>query len=735
MSILENILIVIASIIAAYISLRFVWSFSKTLTTFIIFLSIMIPISSANIMKWWKTSLSIQGLLMVYMLIASFTNLSANISFINAILPVSIVSSLSVLLTSILQPYIDENETNNVNEEEFDENAPPKMPEKPNGWSSAMKGNWKWLAPTLSAISFLYFITTYHGSGNIVLGLVSILNIIKNLFTNNLVRLIITLVTIGYFVMYFRFSVPQMASWFGGGANEPYTGTLNILNLIWIALGICISLIFLSASVAKIPQNASFSERVKTIFSGNYLFTFTKILFILGAMIAIPYFIFRFIGSSTLAVNILTLSVQIVTGILILYGILKFIMSKPRWLSAIMNNSFIKLIFNIIFIIPCVLVYITEEIFSKGTGTKTKLHFFPESYIWKILLVEVFLIGLYVLMPMFRRKAYLFNVGKPNHIQYNQRLNSAQKALFNEEEKLLKMTSIGETRIKYLDWESIYTKELFKKDTEHTRELRAYLEGKGYKNSYSIRDNFFINKVFGTPITLHSLISFIQTKNQVEAIVDQMMKVKQFQTKLSDLEKEEKENSGPSISKILLNKPTYINKTKHLGIYENLKKNPTGFGADDFNYNYGLSSWMFIMAQGAEFGLGYSKFTKILDYGGKPTIWYNPDKHTLRITVKTKKNNEIIDKKVYETKHFKLQKWNNIVVNYFGGTLDIFINKELVASVQNIIPYMSSDQITIGDTPGISGSVSNVTYFAAPITKHRINLFYDMLVHKDPPTV
>ena len=90
MSILENILIVIASIIAAYISLRFVWSFSKTLTTFIIFLSIMIPISSANIMKWWKTSLSIQGLLMVYMLIASFTNLSANISFINTILPVSI---------------------------------------------------------------------------------------------------------------------------------------------------------------------------------------------------------------------------------------------------------------------------------------------------------------------------------------------------------------------------------------------------------------------------------------------------------------------------------------------------------------------------------------------------------------------------------------------------------------------------------------------------------------------
>ena len=38
------------------------------------------------------------------------------------------------------------------------------------------------------------------------------------------------------------------------------------------------------------------------------------------------------------------------------------------------------------------------------------------------------------------------------------------------------------------------------------------------------------------------------------------------------------------------------------------------------------------MAQPASYGVGYSKFTKVLDYAGKPTIWYNPEINTLKIT-------------------------------------------------------------------------------------------------------
>ena len=54
------------------------------------------------------------------------------------------------------------------------------------------------------------------------------------------------------------------------------------------------------------------------------------------------------------------------------------------------------------------------------------------------------------------------------------------------------------------------------------------------------------------------------------------------------------------------------------------------------------------------------------------------------------------DNVVYDTTDFKLQKWNNIIINYDGGTLDIFINGALVSSTGNIVPIMSYDEITCG---------------------------------------
>ena len=42
---------------------------------------------------------------------------------------------------------------------------------------------------------------------------------------------------------------------------------------------------------------------------------------------------------------------------------------------------------------------------------------------------------------------------------------------------------------------------------------------------------------------------------------------------------------------------------------------------------------------------------------------------------------------IYKKKKFKLQKWHNLVINYVGGVIDIFLNGELVASVNRVVSY------------------------------------------------
>ena len=91
--------------------------------------------------------------------------------------------------------------------------------------------------------------------------------------------------------------------------------------------------------------------------------------------------------------------------------------------------------------------------------------------------------------------------------------------------------------------------------------------------------------------------------------------------------------------------------------------------------------------------------------------------------------------KVFIIDDVPLQKWNNIVINYDGGILDIFMNSKLLASYNNIVPYMSQDQITIGDEQGLSGGICNVVYFPQSISKDRIDINYKILSNKNPPVI
>ena len=181
--------------------------------------------------------------------------------------------------------------------------------------------------------------------------------------------------------------------------------------------------------------------------------------------------------------------------------------------------------------------------------------------------------------------------------------------------------------------------------------------------------------------------------------------------------------------KVLLKEPVYLKNKKYLGQHNDLKL--SGYDIQ-YNYNYAISAWFFIRAQPPNFGASYRKYTTILDYGEKPNISYNGIDNSLKITMNNGKNKKPI---IYKIKDFPLQRWNNIVINYDSGILDVFMNSKLLASFKNVLPYMSLDNVSVGDDNGIGGGVCNVLYFPRMMTKERISINYNVLKNNNPPIV
>jgi hypothetical protein len=192
--------------------------------------------------------------------------------------------------------------------------------------------------------------------------------------------------------------------------------------------------------------------------------------------------------------------------------------------------------------------------------------------------------------------------------------------------------------------------------------------------------------------------------------------------------------------KQLINKPVYTNTQYNLGNYQELN------GTDNYDYQFAISSWIFIDAVPPNTNPNYTKFTSLLNFGNKPNILYNPSKNTLMITMqqkdlKNKTENKLIDfdddgnRIIYLDKGFLLQKWNNIIINYNGGTMDVFLNGELVKSSIEVVPYYTYDNLTIGEEDGIRGGICNVIYFKKPLTANNIYYLYNTVKNRNPPTL
>jgi len=192
--------------------------------------------------------------------------------------------------------------------------------------------------------------------------------------------------------------------------------------------------------------------------------------------------------------------------------------------------------------------------------------------------------------------------------------------------------------------------------------------------------------------------------------------------------------------KQLVNKPVYTDTQYLLGNYLELN------GSDKNDYTYAISFWIFIDAMPPNTNSSYKNYTSLLNFGDTPNVLYNGATNTLMITMKQKNlnkynNSKLIDfdendnRIIYEKNNMLLQKWNNVIINYSGGVIDVFLNGELVKSVIEVVPYHTIENLTIGQKNGIKGGICNVVYFRNILTATNIYYLYNMVKHKSPPVL
>lgn len=146
-------------------------------------------------------------------------------------------------------------------------------------------------------------------------------------------------------------------------------------------------------------------------------------------------------------------------------------------------------------------------------------------------------------------------------------------------------------------------------------------------------------------------------------------------------------------------------------------------GNDKFNYTYGISFWFNIDGNAPNTNASYNKMSNLFSYGGKPSVNYDAKNNQLQITMINEENKQIM---VHEENDIRLQRWNNVIVNYNGGTLDVFYNGKLVKSVNEIVPYMKYDMLTVGSEHGLYGGITNLIYYKEPLNSFQIQNIISM---------
>lgn len=527
---------------------------------------------------------------------------------------------------------------------------------------------------------------------------------IKDFIVNNYFRLGALI----FFIIYLGISYTYTV---GGFKNKTEGNLLIASNIGWVLLGIYLAFnvfnLFLKSVHIKnkYPENASFKDKAKWTFWRSF-FDF-KVIIGITLLLALVLLVVFLLARYSLVTQSLAALVQVFAVLGLLFLAYRWLNQHPKVKRALEDNLILKILYHLIFLIPCFIITSAEHMYKDLKSTPR--------VVWTVLAIEMALIFVYFIAPVITKAFFTTNLlNRRDELTVPQAMDGIDASIYTDQQAIKKIKKGMD-----VDWKNILKLGLYKKDQDDV--LTDYLHAHGFTD-IKTSQNKIKTLFFGIPPTFEAAKSYIQANGPI--LFEKESSLANLIQERDTLEPEMKKAFD---TKQLLNKAVFTDIQRVLGNFEDLLS-----GIQTYNYQYGLSAWIFIHEQPPNERFANNQFTSIINYGDRPNILFNVSENKLQIRMKNSLNEDVV---VYETDKFALQKWNNLVINYDGGTLDLFINGKLVVSKPNLVPYMSYSTITVGEEKGVSGGACNIVYFSNPLSRKQIEFFYNTLKNRNPPMV
>lgn len=144
---------------------------------------------------------------------------------------------------------------------------------------------------------------------------------------------------------------------------------------------------------------------------------------------------------------------------------------------------------------------------------------------------------------------------------------------------------------------------------------------------------------------------------------------------------------------------------------------------ESLSHRFAISFWFYVNSSSTANNPQAKTKYNVVSFGDYPSVVY----HNNCLYVYEHARLLYVHHNVY------LQKWNHVLINANGGTLDVFYNGELVRSNIEVVPYIKQDMFVVGQENGLSGDVANIVHFDAPVSLTTVQTIYQTLKDMNPP--